>query len=168
MRKWTVLSFENHYHVLLDADEGDTDPRDKGAMAPNVNPFGESCLSKDVLVPTVAPADLKSVWAMQNDFQARHPGQQGAISTDLYTRACSPQADVGAVCSRVSMLGRVQHEAEAGHFRFPWIHDGEPEEVVFKIVATIPMVELQPGVVQEGFPIDVEELIRQIENESRV
>jgi hypothetical protein len=137
-------------------------------MAANENPFNENCLSKDVLVPPVAPADLKSVWAMKNEFQARHPGQHVSIGVDFYKRACSPQADVGAVFSRVSMLGRVQHEAEAGHFRFPWIHDGEPEEVVFKIVATIPMVELQPGVVQEGFPIDVEQLIEQIKNESRV
>jgi hypothetical protein len=105
---------------------------------------------------------------MKNEFQLRHRGQRVSIGVDFYKRACSPQADVGAVFSRVSVLGRVQHEAEAGHFRFPWIHDGEPEEVVFKIVASIPMVELQPGVVQEGLPIDVEELIRQIKNESRV
>ncbi len=137
-------------------------------MAANVNPFDESSLSKDVLVPCVAPADLKSVWTMKNEFQVRHPGQQVSIGVDFYKRACSPQADVGAVYSRVLMLGRVQHEAEAGHFRFPWIHDGEPEEVVFKIVATIPMVEPQPGAVQEGFPIDVEELIRQIKSESKV
>ena len=137
-------------------------------MASNVNPFDKSCLSEDVLVPSVAPADLKSVWAMKNEFQSRHPGQQVSIGVDFYKRACSPQADVDAVFSRVSMLGSVQHEAEAGHFRFPWVHDGEPEEVVFKIVATIPMVELQPGVVHEGFPIDVEELIKQIKNESGV
>ena len=66
------------------------------------------------------------------------------------------------------MLGKVQHEAEAGHFRVLWIHDGEPEEVVFKIVTTIPMVELQPGVAHEGFPIDVEELITLLKNESGV
>ena len=49
------------------------------AMATNLNPFDESCLSKDVLVPSVARADLKSVWAMKNEFQARHPGQQVSI-----------------------------------------------------------------------------------------
>jgi hypothetical protein len=137
-------------------------------MTTNVNPFDDSCLSKDVLVPAVDPADLKNAWKMQNEFQARHPGQQVSTGVEFYKRACSPQADVGAVVSRVSVLGRVQHEAEAGHFRFPWIHDGVPEEVVFKIIATIPMAELQPGMVHEGFPVDVEELIRQIENESRV
>jgi hypothetical protein len=136
-------------------------------MATNANPFDESSSSKDILVPSVAHADLKSVWAMANEFQVRHPGQQVSIGVDFYKRACSPLADVDAVLRRVSMLGRVQQEAEAGHFRFPWIHDGEPEEIVFKIVATIPMVELQPGMVHEGFPINVEELIRQIKAESK-
>ena len=133
----------------------------------NFNPLDDSSWPKGGLVPAVDPADLKSVWAMQNDFQARHPGQQGAISIDLYKRACNPGADVSAVFSRASMLGMLQHVAEAGHFEFPWIHDGKPDEVVFKIVATIPMARLQPGVKHEGFPFDVEELIRQIKNDSK-
>jgi hypothetical protein len=71
----------------------------RGAVAMNVNPFDESCLSKDVLVPSVAPADLKSVWAMKNEFEARHPGQRVSIGVDFYKRSCSPQADVGAANS---------------------------------------------------------------------
>ena len=137
-------------------------------MATNANPFKEDYLSSDVLIPPVAPADLKSVWAMKNEFQIRHPGQPVSISVDSYERACSPRADFGAVFSRVSMLEWVQYAAEAGHFRFPWIHDGQPEEIVFKIVATIPMVAPQSDVVHDGSPIDIEELIRQIKNESSV
>lgn len=137
-------------------------------MATNANPSKEGFLSSDLLIPPVTPADLKTVWAMKNEFQIRHPGQPVSISVDSYKRACSPRADFSAVFSRVSMLERVQYAAEAGHFRFPWIHDGQPEEIVFKIVATIPMVAPQPGVVHEGFPIDVEELIRQMKNESNV
>ncbi|MGB9468056.1 MAG: hypothetical protein WBQ59_01770, partial [Candidatus Acidiferrum sp.] len=56
----------------------------------NFNPLDDSSWPKGGLVPAVDPADLKSVWAMQNDFQARHPGQQGAISIDLYKHACHP------------------------------------------------------------------------------
>jgi len=125
-----------------------------------------SAKTPSALVPAVDPADLKRIWAMQNDFQARNPGQENAIGIDHYKHACSPGADVGAVLSRLSMLGMVQNVAEAGHLTFPWIHYGTPEEVVFKIVATIPMVRLQPGVRHGGFPFDVEELIRQIKNES--
>jgi hypothetical protein len=135
-------------------------------MATNFNPFDDSSWPKDGLVPAVDPADLKSVWAIQNDFQARNPGQQGAISIDLFKRACKPGADVIAVLSRASMLGMLQYVSEGRHLKFPWIHDGKPEEIVFKLVATIPMVRLQPGVKHSGFPFDVEELIRLIMNET--
>ena len=59
------------------------------------------------------------------------------------------QADICAVLSRVSMLEKVQYAADAGHFIFPWTHDGRSEDIVFKIVATIPMVASKAGVVQE-------------------
>ena len=136
-------------------------------MATNFNPFDHSSWPKDGLVPAVNAIDLKTIWAMQNDFQAHHPGQQVSIDIDIYHRACSPGADMAAVFSRVSMLGLLQPVAEAEHFKFPWIHNGKPDEIVFKIVARIPMVRLQPGVEHEGFPFDVEELIRQIESETK-
>ncbi len=134
-------------------------------MATDANSFDKGCMSTDVLVPAVSPADLQSVWSMKNEFQIRHPGQKVSISVDSYKGVCSPHADVGAVFTRVSMLEKVEYAAEAGHFKFPWIHDGQPEEIVFKIVATIPMVAPEPGVVHEGFPIDVDDLIRQIESQ---
>jgi hypothetical protein len=132
----------------------------------NFNPFDGSSWPQDGLVPAVTAADLKCIWGMQNDWQARHPGQQVSIEMDVYKRACSSGADLAAVISRESMLALLQPVAEAEHFKFPWIHDGKPEEVVFKILASIPMVRLQPGVKHEGFPFDVEELIRQIESET--
>ncbi len=137
-------------------------------MATNIDSFEKVCPSTDVLVPSVSPADLKSIWSMKNEFQIRHPGQPVSIGMDDFQRACGPEADLCAVLSRVSMLEKVQYAADAGHFIFPWTHDGRPEDIVFKIVATIPMVASKAGVVQEGFPIDVEELIRQIKNESRI
>lgn len=137
-------------------------------MSTNVNSHNEEYSSGEALIASVAPADLKTVWTMNNEFQIRHPGQQVSISLASYARACSPQADIRAVISRISMLEEVQYAAEAGHFRFPWIKEGQPEEIVFKIIATIPMAAPQPGVVHEGLPIDVEKLITQIENESKL
>jgi hypothetical protein len=122
--------------------------------------------TNDGLVPAVDAADLRRVWSMQNDLQARHPGQLVAISMDACKSACKPEADVSAVCSRASMLAMLESAAESRHFEFPWMHDGRPEQMIFKIVAKIPMVRLQPGVEHERFPIDVEELIRQIKAES--
>ncbi len=60
--------------------------------------------TNDGLVPAVDPADLKSVWAMTNEFQVRHPGQQVVISIDAYNSASKPGADVSAFCSRESHL----------------------------------------------------------------
>jgi hypothetical protein len=123
--------------------------------------------TNDDLVPAVDAADLKSVWLMQNDFQARHPGQPVAINIDAYKRACKPGADVSAVCNRASMLGSLENAAESRHFEFPWMRDSRSAETIFKIAAAIPMVRVQPGVEHEGFPIDIEELIREIEAESK-
>jgi len=128
-------------------------------MATNFNPFDDSSWPKEGLVPAVNPTDLKSIWAMQNDIQARHPGRQVSIGIDIYKQSCSPGADMAAVFSRVSMLGLLQPVAEAEHFKFPRIHNGKPDEIVFKVLANIPMVRLQPGVEHEGFPFDIEELI---------
>jgi hypothetical protein len=101
--------------------------------------------TNDGLVPAVDAADLKSVWSMQNDFQARHPRQQVAIDIDAHKCACKPGADVGAVCSRASMLGSLENAAESRHFEFPWMRDGRSAEIVFKIVAAIPMVRISTG-----------------------
>jgi hypothetical protein len=128
--------------------------------------LGGSPGSENDPVPAVAPADLKGVWAMQNDVQARFPGQQGVISIDLYKRACSHGADVRAVFLRVSMLRVLQMLSESGGLISPWLHDGKPDDAVFKVVATVPMIGLQLGTPREGFPFDAEELVRLIKKES--
>jgi hypothetical protein len=48
----------------------------------------------------------------------------------------------------------------------PWLHEGEPDDAVFKVVATVPMIGLQVGTPRQGFPFDAEELIKLIEKES--
>jgi len=48
-------------------------------MATDSNPFADSVFMKDGLIPIVDPADLKSVWAIQEDVIATHPGQQVGI-----------------------------------------------------------------------------------------
>ena len=48
----------------------------------------------------------------------------------------------------------------------PWLHDGKPDDAVFKVVATVPMVGLPPSTPRHGFPFDAEELIELIKKES--
>ena len=135
-------------------------------MATSFDIFGDGPISENKPVAAVAPADLKNVWAMQDDAQARSPGQQVAIGTDLWKSACGAGADVRAVFFRVSMLRMLQMLSGSGGLISPWLHDGKPDDAVFKVVATLPMIGLQLGTPRQGFPFDAEELIKLIEKES--
>jgi hypothetical protein len=135
-------------------------------LATTFDIFGDGPISENNPVAAVAPADLKSVWAMQDDVQARSPGHQFAISAGLWKSACSPGADVGAVFFRVSMLRILQKLSGSGGLISPWLHDGKPDDAVFKVVATVPMTGLQLGTPRQGLPFDAEELIKLIKKES--
>jgi hypothetical protein len=110
-------------------------------------------------VPLVDPADIRSVWTMQSEIQARDPGQQIGISADAYKRACGPEADVRAVFERASLLGL----SEIGGMLSPWLNDGVPDDAVFHVAANIPMRRMQRGVVNNKPPFDVGEFIKQVE-----
>lgn len=134
-------------------------------MATNSNPFADGILMKDGLIPIVDPADLKSVWAMQEDVIETHPGQQFAIASDLYQRACTPGANVQAVFFRVSMLRVLKMMTGSEGLSSPWLQDGKPEDAVSNVLATMPMTGLPPGG-RQGLPFDVEEFRRLINKES--
>lgn len=56
------------------------------------------------LVPPVDPDDLRAVWELYRDAQARTNGEQFAIDKEILERACKPGTDVEAVAYRVMML----------------------------------------------------------------
>jgi hypothetical protein len=47
----------------------------------------------------------------------------------------------------------------------PWLHDGKSDDVVFKVLATLPMSGLPPGG-RTGFPFEMERFIKPIKKES--
>src|SRR3989442_7827248 len=96
----------------------------------------DSWFVSDDPVAAVDPADLRSVWTMGRTVQATAPGQQTAISTGCFERACSPGADTQAVWYRVAML---QMLAGPLGLLSPWLRDGELADVVFQVAATFPM-----------------------------
>jgi hypothetical protein len=116
-------------------------------------------------VPTVALDDLKRVFAIQMQATARHPGEPGAIALSIFERACTSGSDAETVWYRVSWLQILQHLNEAGQIDFPWIPDGKPDEAVLKALAVIPMTGMNPTVMRQGFPFDVEELRRLVQKE---
>jgi hypothetical protein len=89
------------------------------------------------------------------------------IGVEQWKSACSPGADVRAVFFRVSMLRILQMFSGSGALISPWLHDGKPDDAVFKVVATLPMTGLQPGTPRQGFPFDAEELIKLIKEDSK-
>jgi hypothetical protein len=128
-------------------------------MATSLDHFWGSGSPSGGSVPPVDPADLRSVWTMQSEIQARNPGQQIGIGAESYKRACGPGADVRAVFERTSHLGLLQ----MGGMLAPWLRDGVPDDAVFHVAATIPMSRMQRGVVYNKPPFDVEEFLKQIE-----
>ena len=132
-------------------------------MATSFDSFWGSPNQDSGSVPPVQPADLRSVWTMQNDIQALRPGEQIGISADAYKRACGPEADVRAVYERVSHLWMLR---EVGVLA-TWVHDGVPDDAVFDVAATIPMSRMQRGVVYKEPPFNVEEFIKQVEKRTQ-
>jgi hypothetical protein len=111
------------------------------------------------VVPSVEPADLRSVWEMQTRIQALRPGEQIGIGADSYKQACGPEADVRAVFERVSNLSILQ---DVGVLAL-WLKNGVPDDAVFHVAAKMPMNRRQTGDVYQTSLFDVDEFIKQVE-----
>jgi hypothetical protein len=109
------------------------------------------------VVPTVKPEDLKSVWQLFADSEARNPGQSVAIGDSVFKSVCSPGADVFSVWYRVSILAAVIR------MRPDLLSDVQRNDSVFEVAATFPMEKMQVGVARNGLPFDVEEFVKRIE-----
>jgi len=118
--------------------------------------FGDAESESD-LVPPVDPADIRSVYRMQKEFQALVPNEGLMIHADEYKKACRPGASVGAVFERTSMLGVLQ----AAEILRP--EDAVIDDVVFQVLASIPMKRMKVGVVYDGLPFDTQEFLKEVE-----
>ena len=112
-------------------------------------------------VAAVNPDDLRNIWTMMRGLEAHaQAGQSESISGGLYESACSPGANVVAVWYRASILGVLQ--TLPGNPLTPWSREDELDDAVFQIAATFPMKKLPVGLVKNGLPFDVQELVKQI------
>ena len=118
--------------------------------------------SQNSPVATVNPADLRRVWAICHGEQSRTPDQQFAIGLNSFKVACSPGADVHAVWYRAVLL-----ELLGGRMGLlsRWLHNGELDNSVFTVAANA-IKRLQVGEVHEGLPFDVQELLKQIDEQA--
>ena len=107
-------------------------------------------------VPAVKPEDLKSVWQLFADSEARTPGQSVAVGDTVFRSVCSPGADVFSVWYRVPM------QAAVLRMRPDLLSDVRLNGSVFEVAATFPMERMPTGVVRQELPFDVEEFMKKI------
>lgn len=112
-------------------------------------------------VAAVDPGDLRNVWTMMREKQARVPaGQQTSVDGRAFENVCSPGANVVAAWYRASMLGLLQIIPEKP--LAPWAHDGALDEAVFEVAAKFPMKKMPVGIERNGLPFDVSEFVKMI------
>jgi len=108
-------------------------------------------------VPTVDPEDMKTVWQIMKDADARYPGKNVAVGIELVRHACKPGTNVEAVGYRVGFLWMMSYIAPEDP-RFT--RDRQPDEAVFRATATVPAVWMGVGIVQQAPPFDAKEFLR--------
>ena len=108
--------------------------------------------------PSVDPADLRSILDL---LLTLSPG--AAIGMGIFESVCRPGADIRAVWYRAVMLQLLSRQAD---LLSSWVRNGEFDDAVLKVAARFPIKKLHVGVVHQGFPLDVEEFVKQIREEA--
>ena len=123
---------------------------------------GESPFSEDGSVPPVETSDLKALWKLGQELRLEFPEPAViSVSQPRFTRVCSPGANVLAAWYRAGSLGAI-----AEHLGM--LSPDVPEairDVVFSLAARFPMKAMEPGVVYNGLPLDMEEFVKQLERD---
>jgi hypothetical protein len=106
-------------------------------------------------VPAVDPDDVKSVWKLGKDAEAR--GSK-AIGDGLKRQACKPGADTEAVLYRTSLLWMMTQMPPEVLERF--MREDQSNDAVFRAAAKVPAEWMGVGIVRNGPPFDVNEFLR--------
>ena len=106
--------------------------------------------------PEVNPADLRAVWTIIQEAQARgKPGAMSAIGIPALQQVCTPDANVEAVWGRTLLLQILNHVK-------PGWSKGANMDRVFELAARFPMRIMEPGVQYDEPPFDVREFMKQL------
>lgn len=133
-------------------------------MNPDPENLFASNVSRDGLIVSVEPSDLKNVWKMGEEIQQQRGSKEHiAIDPRMFATVCSPGANVMALWHRASILSLI---AQQTGLLTPELPD-DARDVVFNVVAKFPIKLMQPGVVYDGLPLDVRAFVKQIEDELR-
>jgi hypothetical protein len=108
-------------------------------------------------VPEVGAEDLKALWRVQQEVQARHPGTQVGTGMDIAQQICKPGADIQAIGYRLGMLWLMSQVVGERFSQFT--KDGQPSDAAFRAAAKIPVAWMGGPPTQQP-PFDVEEFLR--------
>jgi hypothetical protein len=116
-------------------------------------------------VPKVDPEDVKAAWEVGREIERRHPPDAGgltayAVGVGVFKAACKPGANIEAICYRGMMLGTLTRHAQEQ--LSPWFKEGNPEDVIFRAIAEVPMEWMGVGITRRGLPFDFEDFMRRV------
>ena len=114
-------------------------------------------------VPSVNVADFKSVWAIYQEIESRHPRGTIGVDRSVIEHACSPGADIPAVTYRCGMLQIL--EMVRGDLLVTGKQDGQFQDAVCRVAARIPMNWIGEGM-SHGLPFDVDAFFEEVRKES--
>src|SRR5581483_7529130 len=129
-----------------------------GNLAPQETPALKFGGEAGEPVPEVDPDDVKAIWQIGAEMEARHPGAR-AVGVDVMKRACKPGANIEATWYRSSAIWMLTHIAQQQ--LAPWVSEGKVADPVFRTVASIPM-QWMGSEVRQGPPFDVEEFLHRL------
>jgi hypothetical protein len=111
-------------------------------------------LPEDEWVAAVDPSELKNVWQMGQKSLAHAAGDRVELNRDVCAKACSPGADVSSVMFRAAIINILAQRLGL-----------VPPDLVFEVVAAIPMRRMAPFV--NGWPFDLDQFAKELEHAAR-
>ena len=122
----------------------------------------------DKQIPTVDPADLKSLHKLQTDLNADcQPGTWVTVGLRAVQKVLTPGADVMTLTYRLGWLQILQAWSEAQPEEFPWIKGDKIDDAVFNALAVLPLTGIPEGGTSTP-PFDPDELVRLIQSGGEV
>lgn len=106
-------------------------------------------------VPEVDPDDLKTIWGIQHEAQAKHPGKTVTTGRALLQNRLKPGANIEATCYRAGMLAVLARFIAKEQLAPD--KDGMLDIRVFRAAATVPM---QWTGAEQGMPFDVDHFLQ--------
>jgi hypothetical protein len=90
---------------------------------------------QDGTLPIVDAADLRSLWALSDEHDARYPGGRVAMGVSGYQKILSPGADVHAATMRFGLLRTLKRVNEVECGKVPGFVDGKPDDALYELFA---------------------------------